>query len=97
MSPVDHKAAVVGIANTATLNLLNDTLVGMWDLEQDKNDHAPQAESILFTNPGEESVIGEDERQRVPPSDFAPGGKYRCKSTHLSLENLDCNNIIQLS
>ncbi|KAJ8110446.1 hypothetical protein ONZ43_g5869 [Nemania bipapillata] len=56
------------------------TRVPVWDLLQDEHTEkeAPDnTEALLSVRPGEESVIGTDERVLVPDRDFAPGGKYR--------------------
>ncbi len=87
MAANHHAPNAIALANTATLNKLTDTIVGVWDLEHPGDEHAPKAEAMLYTNPGDESVLGEDERQPVHPQDFGPGGKYRCK--YVSPLNID--------
>lgn len=85
MSPISatqsaplESIGLVGLRNTATKNKLTDTIVPLWDLESTSN-KVPSAESFSFTNAGAESVVGDDERQKVPPQHFMPGGKYRCE------------------
>ena len=80
MAIIDSKAGAVALANTATLNKLNDTLVPIWDLEAPSNERVPKAEPRLYTNPGDENVLDSDERVIVPPNDFGRNGKYRCKA-----------------
>jgi hypothetical protein len=70
------------LANTAIINKQIDTVVGVWDLSS-ASEHAPESTfSFNYKVEGEpeESVCGDDERVKVSPSDFAEGGKYRCKS-----------------
>lgn len=85
MSPISatpsgptESIGLVGLRNTATKNKLTDTVVPLWDLESTSN-KVPSAESFNFTNPAAESVVGDDERQKVPSQHFMPGGKYRCE------------------
>ena len=58
------------------------TLAGVWDLELSDSAHAPESTfSLDMKNDSVESVVGEgDERILVDERDFAPGGKYRCKT-----------------
>ncbi|KAK6075472.1 ATP synthase F1 [Seiridium cupressi] len=72
----EESIGLVGLRNTATKNKLTDTVVPLWDL-QPTADTVPSAESFNFTNPAAESVIGDDERVKVSPEHFLPGGKYR--------------------
>ncbi|KAL9106121.1 MAG: hypothetical protein Q9227_008821 [Pyrenula ochraceoflavens] len=55
------------------------TLAAVWDLKPTDSKPPIPAEtlSLDMKNPGQESVVGGDERVRVPDHDFAPGGKYR--------------------
>lgn len=59
------------------------TLAAVWDLKSTGTQPPPPAETISLDmkNPGGESVVGGDERVRVPDHDIAPGGKYRCMPT----------------
>lgn len=85
MAATQGSVGLVGLHNTATKNKLTDTVVPLWDLES-TNDSIPAAESFNAVNPGAESVIGGDERVRVPKEHFAPGGKYRCTYLWTQLE-----------
>ncbi|KAI1854417.1 hypothetical protein JX265_012451 [Neoarthrinium moseri] len=76
ITPVTESIGVVGLRNTATKNKLTDTVVPLWELQATAAS-VPSAESFNFTNPGAESVIGDDERIKVSPEHFLPGGKYR--------------------
>lgn len=70
----------------AALNLnakafeLRRTLAAVWDLKSTGFQPPSPQETISLDmkNPGGESVVGGDERVRVPDHDIAPGGKYRC-------------------
>ncbi|KAK8054389.1 hypothetical protein PG996_013690 [Apiospora saccharicola] len=73
---VTESIGLVGLRNTATKNKLTDTIIPLWEL-QSTADTIPAAESFKFVNPGTESVIGDDDRVKVSPQHFAPGGKYR--------------------
>ncbi|KAK3375574.1 hypothetical protein B0T24DRAFT_697817 [Lasiosphaeria ovina] len=56
------------------------TTVAVWDLNYNEhNDTTPPAdtEALLSVRPGEESIVGKDERVLVSKDDFMPGGKYR--------------------
>ncbi|KAK8119663.1 uncharacterized protein PG998_004289 [Apiospora kogelbergensis] len=75
-APVNESIGLVGLRNTATKNKLTDTIIPLWEL-QSTADTIPTAESFKFVNPGAESVIGDDDRVKVSPEHFAPGGKYR--------------------
>lgn len=88
MSPISatqsaplESIGLVGLRNTATKNKLTDTIVPLWDLESTSG-KVPSAESFSFTNAGAESVVGDDERQKIPPQHFMPGGKYRCEYSY---------------
>ncbi|KAK6854769.1 ATP synthase F1 [Apiospora arundinis] len=76
MESVTEGVGLVGLRNTATKNKLTDTIIPLWEL-QSTADTIPAAESFRFVNPGAESVIGDDDRVKVSPEHFAPGGKYR--------------------
>ncbi|KAK7976389.1 hypothetical protein PG989_014852 [Apiospora arundinis] len=76
MESVTESVGLVGLRNTATKNKLTDTIIPLWEL-QSTADTIPAAESFRFVNPGAESVIGDDDRVKVSPEHFAPGGKYR--------------------
>ena len=84
-APVNESIGLVGLRNTATKNKLTDTIIPLWEL-QSTADTIPTAESFKFVNPGAESVIGDDDRVKVSPEHFAPGGKYRCESLHSILQ-----------
>ena len=58
------------------------TLAAVWDLKPTSAIPPSPEESITLDmkNDSGESVIGDDERVKVDDVDFAPGGKYRCKS-----------------
>ncbi|KAK7991253.1 ATP synthase F1 [Apiospora saccharicola] len=73
---VTESIGLVGLRNTATKNKLTDTIIPLWEL-QSTADTIPAAGSVKFVNPGAESVIGDDDRVKVSPQHFAPGGKYR--------------------
>lgn len=65
--------------NTAVVNRVTDTIVGVWDLKPTEEQAPESAVSYKYEAEGSESVVGTDERQKVSPADFAEGGKYRCK------------------
>ena len=77
-SPSESLGAA-GLINAAALNAITDTLVGIWDLSDVKDDVPEAAEALSYQNPGDESVVGTDERERVANADILPGGKYRCE------------------
>ena len=77
----DTKAAALNL--TAKAYELRHTIAAVWDLPPGSSvPPSPEsAEALNATNPGEESVVGQDGRKLVPDVHFSPGGKYRC--THL--------------
>jgi len=82
MAVIDTKKSIGldGLKNLATKNKVTDTVVPIWDLTPASAKVPEHAESFLFTNSGQESVVGGgDERVLVSPDHFAPGGKYRCE------------------
>ncbi|KAJ4293978.1 hypothetical protein N0V90_007667 [Kalmusia sp. IMI 367209] len=68
---------LVGIKSLATKNKITDTVVPIWDLAEASSKAPENAQSFKAVNPGQESVVGGDERVLVRPQDIAPGGKYR--------------------
>ena len=57
------------------------TLAAVWNLKPTSTKPPPPAESFSLDmrNESGESVVGDgDERVKVRPEHFAPGGKYRC-------------------
>jgi hypothetical protein len=84
MAVLDTKESIGldALKNLATKNKITDTVIPIWDLAPASAKVPDRAESFLLTNPGQESVVGSDERVLVSPEDFAPGGKYRCKIRH---------------
>ena len=57
------------------------TLAAVWNLKPTGTKPPPAAEcfSLDMRNESTESVVGDgDERVKVQPVHFAPGGKYRC-------------------
>ena len=77
MTSINISAA--GLLNAAAPNAITDTLVGIWDLSDVKDDVPESVEVMSYQNPGGESVVGTDERERVSDADILPGGKYRCE------------------
>ena len=64
------------------------TLAAVWELDPTPAQPPPPeaAFSLDMRNEGAESVVGgSDERALVDKTHFAPGGKYRCKSTIMFL------------
>lgn len=93
----NHELGINSLKATAIQNH-SDFTVPMWSLLADDSlsSHKPATgieKSFLLKTDGTKgpgglktSVIGTDQRKKVDPSHFAPGGKYRCKieSTILS-------------
>jgi len=48
-----------------------------------KANHAPAESAFGLCEEGTESIFGDDGRTLVDPSDFGPGGKYRCMLTYI--------------
>jgi hypothetical protein len=86
-APVSESIGLIGLRNTATKNKLVDTIVPLWELQATAAE-VPAPEAFNFTNPGAESVIGDDDRVKVSPEHFQPGGKYRCKWLDSSSKSL---------
>ena len=64
------------------------TLAAVWNVKPTREQPPPPeaAFSLDMKNESSESVVGDgDERVLVDKSHFAPGGKYRCKSTTVGL------------
>lgn len=60
---------------------LSHVKVGVWTLRSTEfvEIEAPENTESLFSGVAGESVIGEDNREKVNKKDFMPGGKYRCE------------------
>lgn len=69
------------------------TLAATWDLKPTSGAPPPaeSAFSLDMKNESSESVVGEgDERVKVDPAHFGPGGKYRCKRIPMLLGLTRC-------
>lgn len=87
---VSPKVSLQKLSHTTALPTLlpktasTATKIGVWDLYvNEMNEFQPpeKSESLFNEAPGPpESVIGSDERKKVPKKDILPGG--RCRSTH---------------
>ncbi len=84
--------AAEALNNTAIVNTVMDTVVGVWDLGSTREEAPETAISYSYKTENAmdfESVIGSDDRQKVSQSDFQEGGKYRCKYPSSHLETVD--------
>lgn len=69
-----------GLKTAAVLNMMTNTIVGRWDLN-DTDKRAPEEAAFFsYSNGHDESVIGEEDgREPVDLKDISAGGAYRCK------------------
>lgn len=70
-------------------------LVGTWQLQETAAKPESAEDPIPVDHGGEEgeSTFDVDKRELVPPTDYGPGGKFRCKCRDIPFSFMtQCNN-----